>query len=59
VKRLHVEAILNHGNLNALERLGDWFVLYQLTVNLNTLTVGEIIGQVGVGVCHLLKSLVS
>jgi hypothetical protein len=46
MKRSHVAAILNPDSLNALEKLGDWLVLYFVTENLDTLTVNKLIEQV-------------
>lgn len=44
-KRGQVEAILEPDSLNALEKLGDWLVLYFVIVNLDTLTVNALIKQ--------------
>jgi hypothetical protein len=46
MKRSHVATILNPDSLNALEKLGDWLVLYFVTENLDTLTVNKLIEQV-------------
>ena len=48
MKPKHIEAILNAGELNSLEKLGDWFVLHLMSSNLDLLTVTELIRRVGV-----------
>ena len=48
MKPKHIEAILNAGELNSLEKLGDWFVLHLMSSNLDLLTVNELIRRVGV-----------
>ena len=45
-ERSQVEAIMESDSLNALEKLGDWLVLYFISVNLDTLTVNDVIKQV-------------
>jgi len=47
VKAQHVEGILNAGKLGPLEKLGDWFLLYFITANLDELTACELINEVG------------
>ena len=45
-KRSQVEAVVEPDSLNALEKLGDWLVLYFISINLDTLTVNDVIKQV-------------
>ena len=47
VKTRHVETILNDGKPGSLEKLGDWFLLYLITFNLDELTASELIKEVG------------
>jgi hypothetical protein len=42
VSRSDVETILEPMSLNALEKLGDWLVLYFIVRNLDTLTVNQV-----------------
>ena len=46
MKRIQVETILEPRAFNALEKLGDWLVLFFVVKNLDTLTINELIKQV-------------
>ena len=46
VKARLVETILNDDKLGLLQKLGDWFLLYLITGNLDELTASELINEV-------------
>ena len=46
MKRIQVETILEPQSLNAFEKLGDWFILFMIVKNLDTLTINDLIKQV-------------
>ena len=46
MKRIQVETILEPQSLNTFEKLGDWFILFMIVKNLDTLTINDLIKQV-------------